>query len=225
MDIKNYQNKYQKVYVGIAHELKEEYDKVLEQLGISSSAAINIFVHLLVQEKRLPFNLDDSRVNQLVEEYKAKTTGTGRRGRPPGTSNIQDYTGQKFGTWTVLEKIEGRKTPSGSRIWKCQCECGIVSDRTIYHIKKGSCSNCGNYRSNMIGQKIGKLTVVKKLSITEKLKAAEELSYVRAAPKMTWWLCKCECGTEMIFSKQKLFRKIKSCKSCGCLKNGFPRHQ
>lgn len=59
---------------------------------------------------------------------------------------------------------------------------------------------------NISGQIFERLTVIKQVE-----------SYVSPKGyKQSQWLCKCECGTELIVTAQRL--KSKNTKSCGCLK-------
>lgn len=60
---------------------------------------------------------------------------------------------------------------------------------------------CGANVVDMTGQKIGRLTVIKRI---ENLSASDAL-----------WLCKCECGNEKIVSRPRL--RAGYTQSCGCL--------
>ncbi len=50
-----------------------------------------------------------------------------------------DYTGLRFGAWTVLE-VAGRKR--GHISWKCKCDCGTVRDLASDQFSSGS-KSCG----------------------------------------------------------------------------------
>ena len=47
--------------------------------------------------------------------------------------------GRRFGHWTVLEKAEVR----GSNVyWRCQCDCGTISDVSALSLKQGTSKGC-----------------------------------------------------------------------------------
>ena len=58
-----------------------------------------------------------------------------------------DFTGQRFGRWTVLGKVEHEvgKHP----VWECQCDCGTI--RAIAHASliNGQSQSCGCLRADM----------------------------------------------------------------------------
>lgn len=51
-------------------------------------------------------------------------------------TRIINITGNKYGTWTVLEY-------AGACKWRCQCECGVVRAVRGDGLKNGSSSSCG----------------------------------------------------------------------------------
>ena len=55
-----------------------------------------------------------------------------------------DYTGHKFGKWTVLERVFDRK---GGTYWKCQCDCGHIGVVLAANLSRNGslqCYSCGN---------------------------------------------------------------------------------
>lgn len=56
--------------------------------------------------------------------------------------------GQRFGRWTVLEKLETR---IGNQVrWMVQCDCGNVSVAPTVNLRSGSstqCRSCGNSKA------------------------------------------------------------------------------
>lgn len=52
---------------------------------------------------------------------------------------LVDYTGEKFGAWTVLGKTGHRKRSHD--VYKCQCKCGFIKESLITDIK--SCNKIG----------------------------------------------------------------------------------
>ena len=56
-----------------------------------------------------------------------------------------DYTGYKFGRWTVL----GLDESSNERRWLCQCSCGTIKSFSSNYIKNNSSLSCGCYSSEV----------------------------------------------------------------------------
>ena len=119
----------------------------------------------------------------------------------------EDITGQKFGRWTALKKVEnhGRRTA-----WLCQCECGTQKEVLTCHLKSGRSQSCGCLRSeklsekmtkDLTGRKFGRLTVI--------AKDPERTSCNRVR-----WICRCECGN--IKSIQAIHLEQGAIISCGC---------
>lgn len=117
---------------------------------------------------------------------------------------IVDITGQKFGRWTVIKYVY---TKNRIAYWLCKCSCGnekIVGGPTL---RKGDSQSCGclhkdNLRKKRIdlhGQKFGRLTV---------------LSRAKNRKQFTMWLCKCDCGNEVVVSTNALL--VGHSTSCGC---------
>ena len=120
-----------------------------------------------------------------------------------------ELTGKVFHYLTVLNREPNRK---GRTYWKCKCKCGkevIVQGRCLTN---GNTKSCGCYKSqrtgeikriNELGNKYGKLTVVKD--------GGSDLKGQRH------WICECECGTIVkVFGAQLRSGKTQS---CGCLKS------
>lgn len=109
-------------------------------------------------------------------------------------SKLIDLTGKKFGRLTVLYKDTERITKSGS-YWICQCECGKQKSIKSSSLRRGEITSCGCYRTerilatkeakglidNLIGQRFGFLTVIKK-------------DPERASGGAVKWFCQCDCG-------------------------------
>lgn len=122
-----------------------------------------------------------------------------------------DITGQKFNKLTVLEKINYSETPDKSEaMWLCQCDCGNLTRVRGSALRSGKTKSCGCLQKEVaskislkdeIGNRYGKLTVIKYLGSNEKQNAI--------------WLCRCDCGNY----KETLGVYLRSghVKSCGCL--------
>lgn len=126
---------------------------------------------------------------------------------------FKDLTGQRFGYLTVIGKSEDPK------MWNCQCDCGkkIVRKASILNAGRSkacsySCCNRFKNENEIIGKKYGKVTPIK---------------YIGVKNGRTQWLCKCECGNEVIKDYSEL-KRSRSLVSCGCAVksiNGLYKHR
>lgn len=60
-------------------------------------------------------------------------------------TKAKDLTGQRFGRWTVLERVPlGRETSNGERHgWRCRCDCGTERTVVTRSLTDGSSRSCG----------------------------------------------------------------------------------
>lgn len=77
---------------------------------------------------------------------------------------MKDLTGQIFNRLTVLKLDTERK--SKQQYWICQCSCGTIKSIQRANLVSGLTQSCGCLRkekisNNLVGQKFGKLTVLK----------------------------------------------------------------
>lgn len=124
---------------------------------------------------------------------------------------------------TVLYEVEPHITTSGNRQvqYLCQCECGekiIVKGQAI---RNGNTKSCGclrkkllaernsNNSSVQVGQKYGKLTIIKDLGMRKQASRDKN---------ERWSLCQCDCGSEPIEVKNNMLQSGWK-KSCGCLQS------
>lgn len=121
-----------------------------------------------------------------------------------------DLIGMKFGRLTVIKRVENRGSQT---YWLCRCECGIEKEIQGGKLKNGTIMSCGCLAREMsskrrkenvtdlIGQKFGRLTVIKRAKN-------------RGNQGQIKWLCQCECGVE----KEIMGCSLKSGDtiSCGC---------
>lgn len=138
-------------------------------------------------------------------------------------NKIIDMTGQKYGSLTVLNYDDSR--PSTETAWWCQCDCGAIKSILRDSLVSGKTKSCGCLRSkisskhlsilssskyiNEEGNVYGKLTVLRKATY-------EEDKFI-ASYSGIWWLCKCQCGKEIIVSGNAL--RTGNTTSCGCNKS------
>lgn len=68
-----------------------------------------------------------------------------RRGRP----RIKPL-GATFGRLTVIGEGTPQKNKRGHRMYKCQCECGVVKDCAGYLLRRGEVKSCGCLRRDLM---------------------------------------------------------------------------
>ena len=88
----------------------------------------------------------------------------------------------------------------GKSYLQISLETGISKSTVGYYAKKYGYEN-RHKNIDMIGKKFGMLTVVKRAPN-------------RMGEKISWWLCRCECGVEKEIRRTHLM--IGNTKSCGC---------
>ena len=126
---------------------------------------------------------------------------------------IIDLTGNKYGSWTVLEKAEKPKdSKSSSAFWLCRCECGTERVISGNVLKQGKSKSCGcktkqlqleALSEDLTNQRFGHLVVIQRAERPQGIKSAG-----------SYWLCKCDCGNEKVIMGKSL-RQGKTI-SCGC---------
>lgn len=134
-----------------------------------------------------------------------------------------DITGQRFGRWTVLEKVENKNGRDAKFL--CLCDCGTKKEVLGKNLRNGQSKSCGCYKNekasnfmkewnknnsnkiNLTNQKFGLLTAI------------EETSQ-RTSQGAVIWKCKCDCGNIHYVSTSNLKGKH-SVKSCGCLDSSY----
>ncbi len=141
------------------------------------------------------------------------TTSCGCQKRANSLERYEDLTGQKFGKLTVIKHLKPEEREHQSRGLLCQCECGNIVQCNISKLKTGHTTSCGcrikeNKGANfedLTGQKFGRLTVIRWLEKSDR------------KTRQYNWLCKCDCGNEVIASANKLKTGLQV--SCGCRKH------
>lgn len=131
-----------------------------------------------------------------------------------------DLVNKKFGKLLVIEKTN-KRTKRGTIIWKCECDCGNVVYVGTSTLRTGHTKSCGctrkekfkeyseKLKGNLVGQKFGKLTVIKNIE-----------SNMRG---QSMWLCRCDCGQKIEVEGHSL-RKGNT-KSCGCISKEILRKE
>lgn len=121
--------------------------------------------------------------------------------------NRVDIKGKRFGFWVAIEQGENNKY--GQTQWLCECECGNKKLVTTNSLRTGNSTSCGcNHCPDLIGEKFGKLTVIKL--------ADEEINNIKGRRH---WVCECECKRKVIASTYQLRNgRIASCGTIKCNK-------
>ena len=112
--------------------------------------------------------------------------------------------------WTILDIIPPNDKHD-STFAMCKCQCGTTREVKLSYIINGNSKDCGCGRKetmretrtkNIVGERFGKLVAVELLE--ESSKFGRRL-----------YLCKCDCGNEIIVPSGSLLNGHTS--SCGCL--------
>ena len=117
-----------------------------------------------------------------------------------------DYTGQRFGRLTALEKC---RPEGGKLMWKYLCDCGKTVEKNAAFVNYGSISSCGCYRSDRISER--------KSAHIEGHRFGRIVAIARIGPDphgRIKWACHCDCGKSCEITAVAL---RKGTKSCGCL--------
>jgi hypothetical protein len=120
--------------------------------------------------------------------------------RVPRVPNLasSDITGMSFGRWSVVG-------PGSYRYWLCRCVCGTLKAVRKGSLVNGSSRSCGCGRSkDLAGRTFGQWVVLTRAEPT-----------ANASEQVTWWLCRCSCGTLRVVRGNTLTGAGRS-QSCGC---------
>lgn len=124
----------------------------------------------------------------------------------------KDYTGQRFGRYVALRRVNDR----GPSRWLCRCDCGTEKVVRMSHLIDGSTVSCGCYRREM----------GKRMAVENKI---DERSHLHPGDRFGRWvviqedqsrghpyhyICRCDCGTVRPVNRRGLVTG--SSKSCGC---------
>lgn len=121
----------------------------------------------------------------------------------------ENLIGKRFGRLTVLYRTTN--SSNNRARWACECDCGNIIAVTTSDLKNGHTKSCGCLKKELSIQRheidetnnrYGKLTVLRKIGKTK--------------DRHTTWLCKCDCGNEIITVGRVL--RSGEVQSCGCLR-------
>lgn len=107
----------------------------------------------------------------------------------------------------------GKRKSNNAVIWECKCDCGNIAYCDSSNLKRGHTTSCGckvndyidSMKIDIIGKKYGLLTVIKELE--------------RSQYKRRTYLCKCDCGHEIIVDGASVTTGHTF--SCGCIKQSY----
>lgn len=113
----------------------------------------------------------------------------------PDNTKIKLIPGTKYNKLTIIENIAGGKV-------LCRCDCGKLTKQPKTLVTSGRIKSCGCLQNdyiikNTVGQRFGRLTVLKELGNGS-------------------IICKCDCGNIKEFDKYTVVTQ-QTTKSCGCL--------
>ncbi len=115
--------------------------------------------------------------------------------------------GQRFGMLTVTEDSGQRR--GSSVLWRCRCDCGGEILAVRHELISGAVQSCGcapaparRGVTDLIGRKFGMLTVT-------------EDSGLRTGGGLIRWRCRCDCGGEILATRQELLGGKRQ--DCGCV--------
>lgn len=127
--------------------------------------------------------------------------------------NFRNITNQIFGRVTAIYPTE-KRSPSGSVLWYCLCNCGNSTEISSSHLITGLVKSCGCLHKEILkesgrknqkdktGKRYGRLVVTQRSN-----KPAKNYN--------TSWLCKCDCGNLVEVITHNLTSG--NTQSCGCL--------
>lgn len=126
--------------------------------------------------------------------------------RKPVTNRVaEDLTGQRFGSLTVLYRMENRKNRTQ---WMCRCDCGKLHPVISLDLKQGKIKSCGCKQYTWVGGE----------DLTGRRFDRVVALYPTRKPHKgcsAQWHCRCDCGREFDTTAYSLLSDMTH--SCGCL--------
>ena len=121
-------------------------------------------------------------------------------------SKLIDLKGQVF---NFLEVVSFSHTDGKNAYWICRCQlCGDVKSKPV------AASDLKKLKIKTCGKKFCTQQVKIKDISSKKFSKLEAIRFSHTSNGQTYWVCRCECGTEKIYSYSNLVGKH-SVKSCG----------
>ena len=129
---------------------------------------------------------------------------------------FEDLTGKKFRDLLVIKfknkdvYIDSKGYKRYKYYWYCKTSDGKIITRSSSSLRDSIRFPTNKDTAIFSGKKIGKLTVIKRV---EEKKWSDDKGRKR---KNVYWLCKCDCGNEVLRTEHSL--KEERTRSCGCNK-------
>lgn len=122
--------------------------------------------------------------------------------------------GKKFNHLLVLEEVPKEKRHNQKKVeWKCQCDCGNITNVVTNYLISGHTKSCGCRRVEAARENFSKDLTNKTFS---RLTAIEPTND-RGSDGSIIWKCQCSCGNIHYASTNSLTSGAIS--SCGCLRS------
>lgn len=115
----------------------------------------------------------------------------------------KDLTDYKFGQLKVIEYI-------GNSKWKCQCDCGKITEVKTSSLNSGKTKSCGCLRGKNTKNNIRNMSPKEDLT-NKTFGYLTPVYYIKGGK----WHCKCKCGKEIDVDTRNL--NSGHTQSCGCL--------
>lgn len=129
-----------------------------------------------------------------ADKVKSKNYQFCNQCKPKTKQLIKDYTGKRFGKLKVVKRV---KNKNNKVYYLCLCDCGKQIEVSSTHLQSGHTLSCGCYQkirsiesnyTHIQNQRFGKLVA---------------LYPIREKGSRTKWVCKCDCGNEIVQAKMK----------------------
>lgn len=144
--------------------------------------------------------------------------------------NIKDISTKRFGKLTVLQYVGSYPNGSGNKYahWLCRCDCGKEAVKSGVFLRSGGTRSCGCLLVESHNQRAAKNGDELPASVKDmkgiRFGRLSVLGFAGCAPergkdksKCARWLCRCDCGKEVIKFGTRLRSKRDPVKSCGCI--------
>lgn len=179
---------------------------VFNRLTVIKRASENNKFNQIVWECRCKCGNTFFALGTALRQGKANSCGCLKRERMSKLFSI-DLIGKRFGRLVVIERSKNKNGPNYK--WICECDCGNITEIAGGSLQQGATNSCGclsketsskRFSKNMVGQRFGKLIIIKKIGISRKL---------------ILWECLCDCGNTV--NVIGAYLRSGETKSCGCL--------
>lgn len=131
-----------------------------------------------------------------------------------------DLTWQRFGRLTVVRY--DHTTEKGNACWRCRCDCGNETIVRRQNLQSGLTQSCGCLKKELMQEKARKAREARaEKKRPDLVGRVFGMLTVISPVKTASWLCRCECGKEVVYQTAALLRGTR--KSCGCGPKGSKR--